>query len=83
MSTSYRSTDSIPFRGLRLGALALVAAGGLAACGHTVPEQALAGGAIGAGAAALASGSLVQGAAIGAAGNLAFCQLNPGKCRGY
>tara|TARA_R110002124_G_scaffold99950_2_gene246268 strand:+ start:183 stop:329 length:147 start_codon:yes stop_codon:yes gene_type:complete len=48
-----------------------------------VGEQALAGGAVGAGAAAITSGSLLQGAAIGAAGNLAYCQLNPGKCQGY
>ncbi len=56
---------------------------GLAACGDTIPEQSLAGAAIGAGAAAVASGSLLQGAAIGAAGNVAYCQLNPGKCRSY
>ncbi|MGB3243093.1 MAG: hypothetical protein WBB25_01050 [Sulfitobacter sp.] len=67
----------------RSGILCLSLCGGLAACGDTVGEQALAGGAIGAGAAAIASGSIVQGAAIGAAGNLAYCQLNPGKCRSY
>ena len=60
--------------------LALAACFGLAACGDNIAEQTLAGGAIGAGAAALTSGSLAQGAAIGAAGNLAYCQLNPGKC---
>ncbi|KHA53029.1 hypothetical protein [Sulfitobacter geojensis] len=53
----------------------------LAACGDTVVEQGLVGTAVGAGAAAVTSGSLLQGAAIGAAGNIAFCQLNPGKCR--
>ncbi|MGJ8616080.1 MAG: hypothetical protein ACSHWS_04505 [Sulfitobacter sp.] len=63
--------------------LALTACAGLAACGDTLGEQALGGGVIGAGAAAITSGSLVQGAAIGAAGNVAYCQLNPGKCRGY
>lgn len=57
--------------------------GSLAACGDTIGEQALAGGAIGAGAAAVTQGSLLKGAAIGAAGNLAYCQLNPDKCRGY
>ena len=60
--------------------LTLVVCAGLAACGDTIGEQALAGGAIGAGAAAITSGSIAQGAAIGAAGNLAYCQLNPGKC---
>ena len=63
--------------------LGLTACAGLSACGDTLGEQALGGGAIGAGAAALTSGSLLQGAAIGAAGNIAYCQLNPGKCRGY
>ncbi|WP_281991721.1 hypothetical protein [Sulfitobacter geojensis] len=53
----------------------------LAACGDTVVEQGIVGTAVGAGAAAVTSGSLLQGAAIGAAGNIAFCQLNPGKCR--
>jgi hypothetical protein len=53
----------------------------LAACGDTLAEQGLVGTAVGAGAAAVTSGSLLQGAAIGAAGNIAYCQLNPGKCR--
>jgi osmotically inducible lipoprotein OsmB len=52
----------------------------LAACGDTLGKQALGGGVIGAGAAAITSGSIAQGAAIGAAGNIAFCQLNPGRC---
>ncbi|MBD3662694.1 hypothetical protein [Sulfitobacter aestuariivivens] len=64
-------------------ALVAVLCGTLAACGDTISEQALAGGAIGAGTAVLVNGSLAKGAAIGAAGNLAYCQLNPGKCRGY
>ena len=60
--------------------LSLAACGGLAACGDTLGEQALGGAAIGAGAAAITSGSLAQGATIGAAGNIAYCHLNPGKC---
>ena len=68
---------------IRTVILALGATVGLAACGNTIPEQSLAGAAVGAGAAAITSGSLLQGAAIGAAGNVAYCQLNPGKCRGY
>lgn len=61
--------------------LALGACAGLAACGDTIGEQALAGGAIGAGAAVLTSGSLVQGAAIGAGANLVACQAELVKCR--
>ena len=60
--------------------LAVSACGALAACGDTLSEQAIGGAAIGAGAAAITSGSLAQGAAIGAAGNIAYCQLNPGRC---
>ncbi|QFT93449.1 hypothetical protein FIU86_11410 [Roseovarius sp. THAF9] len=54
--------------------------GPLAACGNTVPEQALFGGAAGTGAAAVVGGSLLTGAAVGAAGNVAFCQVYPEKC---
>ena len=59
---------------------ALIACAGLAACGDTLGEQALGGAAVGAGTAAITSGSLAQGAAIGAAGNVAYCQLYPGRC---
>ncbi|OWU79523.1 hypothetical protein ATO1_12150 [Phaeobacter sp. 22II1-1F12B] len=54
--------------------------GGLAACGDTTGERALYGGAAGAGAAAVLDTNLVTGAAVGAAGNLIYCQENPGKC---
>lgn len=70
-------------RSARNVVLAVAACGALAACGDNIGEQALAGGAVGAGAAAITSGSLLQGAAIGAGANLAYCQLNPGKCRSY
>ncbi|MFN3209955.1 MAG: hypothetical protein ACE369_13325 [Roseovarius sp.] len=60
--------------------LCVCAAGLLAACGDTVPEQALFGGAAGLGTAAVVGGSLVTGAAVGAAGNVAFCQVYPEKC---
>jgi hypothetical protein len=60
--------------------LALAACGGLVACGDTLPEQALSGAAVGAGAAAITSGNLVTGAAVGAAGSVAYCQLYPNKC---
>ena len=53
---------------------------GLAACGDTVGEQALVGGAVGAGTAAILDGSLVTGAAVGALGNLAYCQQYPSRC---
>ncbi len=61
----------------------VAACGALAACGDNLGEQALGGAAVGAGAAALTSGSLVQGAVIGAGANVAYCHLNPGKCRGF
>ncbi|MEL6618609.1 MAG: hypothetical protein AAFP16_07015 [Pseudomonadota bacterium] len=56
--------------------LACAIALGLAACGDTVGEQAIIGGAVGAGAAAVASGSIVTGAAVGAAGNILACELD-------
>ena len=60
--------------------LALALAGGLAACGDTVGEQAIIGGAVGAGTAAAVNGNLVTGAAVGAAGNLLYCQQYPSRC---
>lgn len=62
-------------------ALAVVASLGLAACGDTVTDRAVIGGAVGAGAAAVTSGSVVTGAAVGAGANVLYCELNPGKCR--
>ena len=53
---------------------------GLSACGDTVTDQALIGGAAGAGAAIITDGSLLKGAAIGAAGNTLYCQAYPSKC---
>ena len=55
-------------------ALAVLSSFGLAACGDTVGEQALFGGAAGVGAAAGTNGDLLTGAAIGALGNVAYCQ---------
>ena len=60
--------------------LAAVAFTALAACGDTIGEQALAGGAVGAGAAAVINTNLAAGAAIGAAGNIIYCQENPAAC---
>ena len=60
--------------------LAVVAAFGLAACGDTVGEQAIIGGAVGAGAAAITSGSIVTGVAVGAAGNVLACELDIADC---
>ena len=59
-----------------------MARGGLPGPQHVAyyRERALGGAAIGAGAAAITSGSLARGAAIGAAGNVAYCQVYPGKC---
>ena len=54
---------------------------GLAACGDTVGEQAIIGGAVGAGAAAVTSGNVVTGAAVGAAGNVIACETEVvGRC---
>ncbi|QIE47353.1 hypothetical protein G5B38_18500 [Pseudohalocynthiibacter aestuariivivens] len=58
-------------------ALALL---GLVACGDTAGEQAIIGGAAGAGTAAVLNTNILTGAAVGAAGNTIFCQTNPGKC---
>jgi len=60
--------------------IALAAALGLAACGDNVGEQAIIGGAVGAGAAAVTSSNIAAGAAVGAAGNLVYCQTYPERC---
>lgn len=60
-----------------LSALALTA---LAACGDTVPEQALLGGGAGAVTGAVVGGSVITGAAVGAAGNVVYCQAYPSRC---
>ena len=54
--------------------------GGLSACGDTVAEQAVIGGAAGAGTAAVVEGDLVTGAAVGAAANVLYCQQYPSRC---
>lgn len=60
----------------------LLAAGtfGLSACGDTPLEQAIYGGAAGAGTAAVVDGNILAGAAVGAGANLIYCEENPGKC---
>jgi len=60
-----------------LSALALIA---LAACGDTVPEQAVLGGGAGAITGAVVGGSVLTGAAVGAAGNVVYCQAYPSRC---
>lgn len=65
---------------IRAFILSIAACASLVACGQSLGDQAIGGGAIGAGAAVIAGHSALQGAAIGAAGNIAYCQLNPGKC---
>ncbi|MDT8327170.1 MAG: hypothetical protein RQ750_07270 [Roseovarius sp.] len=60
-----------------LAALAFVA---LAACGDTIPEQALLGGGAGAITGAVVGGSVITGAAVGAAGNVVYCQAYPNRC---
>ena len=61
-------------------AMVLALCGGLSACGDTMGEQALYGGAAGVGGAALLDGNIVTGAALGAAANLAYCQQYPSRC---
>ncbi|MCE0506760.1 MULTISPECIES: hypothetical protein [unclassified Roseivivax] len=53
---------------------------GLAACGDTLGEQALIGGAAGAGTAAATGGDATTGAVVGAAGNVAYCRTYPNRC---
>ena len=60
--------------------IAAIALLGLAACGDTVPEQALLGGGAGAVTGAVVGGSVITGAAVGAAGNVVYCQAYPGRC---
>lgn len=52
----------------------------LSACGDTLGEQLLAGGAAGAGAAVIAGGDVADGIVLGAGANALFCQTNPDKC---
>lgn len=59
---------------------ALALFGGLAACGETMDQQALIGGAAGVGTAVLLQGNPIVGLAAGAAGNVLYCQQNPNKC---
>ena len=61
-----------------IAALGLTA---VAACGDNLPEQTVLGAGAGAGAAIVLSGGLAAGALLGAAGNVAYCNSNPGRCR--
>lgn len=67
---------------IRTSARAIAACGlfALAACGDTLGEQALLGGAAGAGTAVVTDGDPVTGAAVGAAANIAYCQAYPERC---
>ena len=64
----------------RAAIFASIAVLGLAACGDTTSEQAIIGGAAGAGAAALLDGNVAAGAAVGAGANVLYCNANPSKC---
>jgi carbonic anhydrase/acetyltransferase-like protein (isoleucine patch superfamily) len=68
-------------RRAKITAVAALALSTLAACGASVGEQALVGGAAGIGTAAVTNGNVGTGAVIGAAANVAYCQSNPGACR--
>lgn len=65
---------------LKTWILVSAAALGLSACGDTFAEQALFGAGAGAAGAAVVDGDPVTGAVVGAAGNVAYCRANPGKC---
>jgi len=69
-------------RRAKITVVAALALGALAACGDTVGEQALVGGAAGIGTAAVTGGNIGTGAIVGAAANTVYCQTNPGACRG-
>lgn len=60
--------------------VAITACAGLVACGDTAGEQALVGAGAGAAAAVVLDGKPFTGAVVGAAGNLLYCQTNPGQC---
>lgn len=65
---------------IRLFVVLVAAAGVLAACGDTVGERAIYGGAAGAGTAAVLDGNILAGAAVGAGGNLLYCERYPYRC---
>lgn len=60
--------------------VAVAALLGLAACGDTFEEQALIGAGAGAAAAVALDGDVATSALVGAAGNVLFCDQNPGRC---
>lgn len=60
--------------------LSIIATLGLAACGDTVTERALIGGAVGAGAGAVVGGSVLTGAAIGVGANVLYCEVANNDC---
>lgn len=60
--------------------LAAISALGLAACGDTVGEQAVLGGAVGGVGTAALGGNAVAGAAVGAGANVIYCERFPSRC---
>ena len=67
-------------RNLKLTAI-LGMALALMACGDTALEQGLLGAGAGAAGAILTGGDAATGAVIGGAGNLAYCQTYPDRCK--
>ncbi|WP_113910528.1 hypothetical protein [Roseovarius dicentrarchi] len=59
----------------------MLALSALAACGDTLGKQGLIGGGAGLGTAAVLDGNLAAGAVVGAAGNVAYCQSFPDRCK--
>jgi hypothetical protein len=60
---------------------AILVLSAFAACGDTLGKQALIGGGAGLGTAAVLDGNLAAGAVVGAAGNVAYCQAFPDRCK--
>ena len=65
------------FKKWSVSAAALLA---LSACGDTLAEQGVIGAGLGTATAVVLDGNLFTGAVIGSAGNLIYCQTNPGRC---
>ena len=70
-----------PIRKQPKAVYAILLLSALAACGDTLGKQALIGGGAGLGTAAVLDGNLAAGALVGAAGNVAFCQAYPERCK--
>ncbi|MGH1451963.1 MAG: hypothetical protein ACRBBV_02235 [Paracoccaceae bacterium] len=60
--------------------IAVLAAGGLSACGDSFAEQGVLGAGAGAATAVVLDGNIAAGALVGAAANVAYCKQYPTRC---